>query len=376
MKKNLVIDCRFWSSKHTGLGRYTKSLLTAIYDLKPKDINFKLLVSLANQTSIQQMFPGFSVIGTSVQHYSLEEQLKLPQLIKSLDPHLVHFLHFNVPVFFKGRFMVTIHDLIKHHSTGLGTTTRYPWVYPIKRFGYQLTVKHAAKNSLAVLTPSLWVKKDLTHFYKLNSDKIIVTPEAADSFFLKPIDKTANPPLKNPYLIYIGNAYPHKNLIQLVKAMLIFRQNHSSNIKLVIVTGRDIFYQRLRHQISDLKAQSLVKLTDFSTDEQLKNLFYHSLAFVTPSLLEGFGLPGLEAMASGTLVLSSNKASLPEVYGRSAIYFDPHSLKDVVNKIEKVVNLDPLKRKKMIAKARLHAQRFSWNKTAEKTLEIYYKLLS
>ena len=360
--KTILIDARFWGPSHTGLGRYTKSLIIALESLKVRNLEFILLVNKKPQTRLKTIL-------VKAKPYSVKEQFEIPKIITKLNPDLVHFLHFNVPLGVKIPFMVTIHDLIKHHSSGKGTTTKSILAYPIKRLGYFRVIKHAVTKSQKILTPSKWVKKDILNHYRVNKNKIIVTPEAADTsyFTSKPNEKR---PLKSPYLIYVGNAYPHKNLIQLIKAI------KKTPLKLIIVTGRDVFYQRLRQQIRKLNAQSIVKIKGFTSDKSLKNLYFHSLGFITTSLFEGFGLPGLEALASGTLVLASKKASIPEVLKNHAFYFNPHNLDDIIRQIKLAANLSPTKRQQLIKSGNQHAKQFSWQKTAQITNKIYEDCLS
>jgi glycosyltransferase involved in cell wall biosynthesis len=368
----IMIDSRFWGPKHTGLGRYTESLVRQLHQLKPKH-EIILLIDRRDRRLIHRVVPRFQLVSCSSRPYGLKEQWQIPWLLKRVKPDLVHFLHFNVPVFYSGRFMVTIHDLIKHHSTGLATTTRSPLGYCLARLGYRLTIQHALKQAEVILTPSAWVKKDISYFYPFARAKIKVTPEAPAPVYLsKTISSQTKLKPPKSYLIYVGNAYPHKNIVQLIKAIQII--NQENKLKLVIITGRGVFYQRLRRQIRKLKAQAVVRLRGFTSDKELKLLFQQAQAFITPSLLEGFGLPGLEAMASGTLVLASNRTALPEVYQNHALYFDPENLKDIVRKIRQGINLSPAKRQELIKSGQAYARCFSWLKTAKKTLAVYDSL--
>ena len=355
--KTLIIDARFWGPSHTGLGRYTKSLVNALESLKVPNFKCYLLVN-------KKVKSGFKQIKVKARPYSVKEQIEIPKVLNQLQPDLVHFLHFNVPLLVKQPFMVTIHDLIKHHSTGKATTTKSSLIYPIKRLAYFLSVNKAVKQAQKVLTPSDWVKNDILKHYSVKANKIQVTPEAADQIYF---NAQPNPtrPLKSPYLIYVGNAYPHKNLIQLIKAV------QNTKFKLIIVTGRDVFYRRLRQLIRQLKAQKSVKIKGFTSDKFLKNLYFHSVGFITTSLFEGFGLPGLEAMASKTLVLASKRASMPEVYKKHAFYFNPNILEDIISQILCVSSLSSEKRQQLIQSGFKHALTFSWNKTAKTTLRVY-----
>lgn len=360
--KKIVIDARFWGPSHTGLGRYTKSLVTAIESLKKTNLEITLLVNKQPKTKLKTVL-------LKSKPYSVKEQIEVPRILNKLKPDLVHFLHFNVPLSYNKPFVVTIHDLIKHHSSGLKTTTRTIFTYPIKRLAYFRTIKHAVKKSKAILTPSNWVKKDILNHYKVDPKKIITTYEAADKEYFKKPNSSFIPP-SYPYLVYVGNAYPHKNLQILIKAVA------QTKLKLIIVTGRDVFYNRLRSQIREEKVQAFVKIKGFTSDQDLKVLLKNSVAFITPSLLEGFGLPGLEAMASETLVLASKRASMPEIYKDHATYFNPSSIQDIVHKIEFASNLKPTKRSQLIKKAKTHAATYSWEKTAQQTIKIYESCLS
>lgn len=369
--KKIAIDARFFGPSHTGLGRYTQALITGLYQLKPK-YQIYLLSSPQAIRCLKTTFPGFNSILVKAKHYSLAEQLELPRLLNSLKPDLVHFLHFNTPLFYSKPFLVTIHDLIKHHSQGMATTTQWPFIYPIKRVGYYLAINNAINHSDLILTPSQAVKKDILQFFPVKPGKIVVTPEAADPIFFKPITKKINDLIPDkPYLIFTGNAYPHKNLIQLIKVVQQYRKFYHSQLQLVIVTAKDAFYQRLRNKIHKLNALDCIKIKGYSSDLQIQNLYHHSVAFITPSLFEGFGLPGLEAMASKTLVLSSNRTSLPEVYGQHAKYFDPENLSEIVKVIHWAVNLKPTQRTQLINQAYIHSRSFSWEKTAQLTLKAY-----
>lgn len=356
-QNKILLDCRFWGPTSTGLGRYTQELVTAMKALKPK---FDLKLLTAKQTSIKP--------------YSVAEQRQLSGLISSFQPDLTHFLHFNVPLNFTDPFVVTIHDLIKHHSKGLATTTHWPGIYWLKRLGYHWVINKAIRRSKAILVPSHWVKQDILKHYPVDKNKIFITPEAAKSSYF-----AAGQPTKSflpySYFIYVGNAYPHKNVAQLIKAVKIVSVKNPK-VKLVIVTGRDWFYQRLRLQITQQKTQGVVKLKDFTSDDDLRRLYRNSVAFVTASRYEGFGLPGLEAMAAGTLVLASNRAALPETYGKHAEYFDPENLDELVAKMKQVLDLPPSERQNRLKAAQTFCRQYSWEETAKKTLAVYEKCLN
>ncbi|AKM79368.1 MAG: glycosyl transferase, group 1 [Candidatus Beckwithbacteria bacterium GW2011_GWB1_47_15] len=373
--KKILIDARFWGPKHTGLGRYSRSLVTALYQLKPKGFKFFLLTRPGLVGRLKRQFKQFNIVASSAAPYSLSEHWQISLLARSIKPDLTHFLHFNAPLFFSGKFVVTIHDLIKHHSIGLKTTTRFPLIYFIKRLGYHRIFRRAVKNSSLILTPSKWTKKDILNFYPIPARKILVTPEAPDKIYLNQSQEKLKYQVKKPYLIFVGNAYPHKNLIQLIKAVKLVNQK-GVKTHLLIVTGRGVFLKRLKKIIFRLKAQKQVRVLRFVTDRQLKTLYQHSLGFITASRLEGFGLPGLEAMAAGTPVLAAKRAAMPEAYGSAALYFNPQNLGQIVDKINLLLNFSSKDRAQMIKAGKSKAATYSWDKTARLTLAAYQKVLS
>lgn len=175
----------------------------------------------------------------------------------------------------------------------------------------------------------------------------------------------------NPYFIYVGNAYPHKNLKRLIEAVVLLNEQHSTKVSLVIASARNVFTQRLEKIIQDQKAESFVKLLGFVEDDDLTGLYRGSAGFVFPSLSEGFGLPGLEAIKAGTLALVSDIPVFHEVYQDAAIYFNPLDFSVITKAMKDVLEMDKEKRKKIIEYGQDFVKRYSWSKMAKETLKIY-----
>jgi glycosyltransferase involved in cell wall biosynthesis len=175
----------------------------------------------------------------------------------------------------------------------------------------------------------------------------------------------------NKYFLYVGSAYPHKNLKRLIEAIKLLNTKSNQLVDLLIVSGRGPFIERLNTSIVNIGAEKNVKLMGFVPDPKLKSLYQNSVGFVFPSLSEGFGLPGLEAMEAGTLLLASNIPVFKEVYEDEAIYFDPLNTESVTDAIRKVLQMSGGERNGRISKAKNFANRYSWAKMAKETLEIY-----
>jgi len=171
----IVIDARLYGLENAGLGRYTINLVNELQKLDKSNEYFILLrKKYFNQLNFNS---NWKKVLVDINHYSLQEQVKLPKIIKDLRPDLVHFLHFNVPVFYKGKFIVTIHDLLMHKQRGLEATTLTPSRYFLKRLGYKFVFGNAVKKAIKVIVPSQAVKDEICYYYKLNPEKVIVTYE-------------------------------------------------------------------------------------------------------------------------------------------------------------------------------------------------------
>src|SRR3989344_8400264 len=162
------------------------------------------------------------------------------------------------------------------------------------------------------------------------------------------------------YFIYAGNAYPHKNLDRLMEAV------KAAEVDLYIASSRNVFTKRLEE-----KKNEYVKLLGFVPDEKLTELYKNSVAFVFPSLSEGFGLPGIEAMEAGTLVLCSDIPVFREVYKDAAIYFNPLDFTSIEKAMENVLEMSEDVRKEKIAFAQKFVKRYSWSQMARETLKVY-----
>jgi len=358
----ILLDARLYGLENAGLGRYLINLVAGLTRVDEKN-NYTILLK-SNYYNQLQLPPNWQKVKTEFKHYSWEEQIKLPLLMQHLNPDLVHLPHFNVPIFCSKPYVVTIHDMLMHKQKGKAATTLPLWEYGIKRIGYRIVFNQAVRGSRQIIVPSNTVKQELVSYYNLNPEKIHVTyegvnePEFGDISKIKP-DK--------PYFIYTGNAYPHKNLEKAMEAVV----QLNKEAVFVIVSSRNVFVERLRKLINKNNWQKKVILLGFVSDENLSSLYRNSLGFVFPSLFEGFGLPGLEAMAAGTLCLCSDIPVFREIYKDKAIYFDPQDISSIEESLEKVVTMPKEERSKMIESGKYFVKSYTWDKMAQLTLEIY-----
>lgn len=367
----IIIDARMYGLEHAGIGRYIINLIQQLQRLDQKNQYFIFLRKKYFE-NLNFKNKQFKKILADYPHYSFKEQLFLPLQLFKVKPDLIHFPHFNVPILWWGKQVVTIHDLIKHQSRGLKTTTKWPFFYWFKYLNYQFLIWLAVKRAEKIIVPSQWTKKEVIKRFKISAKKIMVTYESADkkfsnrktSYALSNDKILKKYKIKKPFVIYTGSLYPHKNVSRLIEAI------KKVNIDLVVVSGRGVFLERLKKKIKKVQAGKLVVLTGFVSDEILRVLYQEAEAFVLPSLYEGFSLTGLEAMASGLPVVSSQASCLPEIYGQAAVYFDPLSVDDMAEKIKRISS-DKKLQQKLVKLGRDQTKKYSWQKMAWKTLGVY-----
>jgi glycosyltransferase involved in cell wall biosynthesis len=298
--------------------------------------------------------------------YTLDEQLKLPRLLSKLKPDLVHFPHFNVPVLYRGKYLVTIHDLIHKQFSMQRASTRSKPVFLLKRLSYNYVLQTAIKKSQKIITVSNYVKSQISNTFDINPDKIEVTYEGIPTDLAKYLKTKSQTRYK--YIFYVGNAHPHKNVTGLIKAFLAIKPRHP-DLKLYLAGQDHYFWSKIKKDYRDPGINYLGKVTD----QKLGLLYRQAQCFVMPSKSEGFGLPMLEAFLAGCPVLSSNAASLPEIGGNGALYFDPYDQDDFITKLDQILTDSGLRRK-LTNQAKKQITKFSFTKMAKQTLDIYKNL--
>ncbi len=361
----ILIDARLYGLENTGIGRYVMNLVENLVRIDRSN-NYVILLR-KKYFSTLNLPENWKKVLTDFGHYSFTEQLKLPGIIKKEKPDITHFPHFNTPLLFNGKFIVTIHDMLMHKSFGLSATTLPAIQYFIRRLGYKIVFAHAVKRSVRVVVPSHAVGGELIKEYGINKSKVAVTYEGFDS----KISVKKSIEIEKPYFTYIGNAYPHKNLDGLIKAIKILNTKSNQKVILAISGARNIFTQRIEKLIQKEKAEKFVKIFGFVPDDKLGSFLANSVAFVYPTLSEGFGLPGLEAMGVGTLVLASNIPVLKEVYKNNVLYFDPSKPEAIAEAMKGALKMPQGEREKIIKKATEFVKSYSWDKMTRQTLEIY-----
>ena len=273
---------------------------------------------------------------------------------------------------FKGKYIVTVHDLTLFFYPGRSRNDL------IHKWAYKYIFGSACKKAQEIIAVSEATKSDIVKTFKTPAQKIKVVYEAADDkiFTAPPADLISKIKAQykiddTPVLLYVGQWRPHKNLIGLIKAFELLRAKMPA--KLAIVGKPDPAFPDVKEIIDKSKFLRDIMVTGFTSDEELSAWYKIASVFVFPSFYEGFGLPGLEAMEAGLPVLASNKTSLPEIYQKAALYFNPDYPKDIQEKIEQVID-DPRLRENLISEGSKLVKKYSWQKTAQETLAVYKQI--
>jgi glycosyltransferase involved in cell wall biosynthesis len=366
------IDARFYGPIGKGLGRYTQKLIESLEKIDENNQYFIFLKS-ENFNEYEPKNPNFQKVIADFRWYTLDEQLKYPKLLKKYKLDLVHFPHFNVPILYFGKFIVTIHDLILLNFPTVRSSTLSPFFYWFKFLAYRIVIKSAIYRSNRIIAVSEFTKNDiLKNYSRVPQEKILVTYEACDEycFFNPQKDEKVlgRYGIMKPYFLYVGNAYPHKNPERLMRAFKKL-EKHPKKIRIVFVGADDYFYQRLKVLREEEKIDNVV-FAGFVPDYDLDLIFRKSVAYVRPSFYEGFELPPLEAMSRGVPVICSDHSCAKEILEDSAHYFDANSTEDLARAIKEMIENDKL-REDLIEKGYRQVRKYSWKGMAEKTLEIY-----
>ena len=444
------IDARFLGPGGTGIGRYTQKLIENLEKIdgsttlttsgsthsittqgrlersreatsSPQARNeYVIFLRKENFNLYHPVNTNFHKALADIPWYGVKEQILLPTIFGKEKLDLLHVPHFNVPIFYRGKFVITIHDLIKNEWGGTEATTRGPLEYRVKRLGYNFVIRCAVRRARAIITPSNYVKERVVELFHVASKKVVVTYEAG---MLGGKERTAGERkikdvlgkfrITKPYFLYVGNVYPYKNVGRLLEAIKILNEDPSISLRvnpsislrinpstrstltqgrteqsrsatslrvkkpvqLVLVGARDVFRERLKREIVEKDALKYVVLTGYISDPDLVDLYQGAEAYVQPSLSEGFGLTSVEAMSLGTPVVEANASCLPEVAGDAALFFDPYDPKDIAEKLDKVLGNRAL-RQRLAKRGLARAKKFSWRWMVQQTLKVYEEAVS
>jgi len=351
-----------------GIGTYIRNLLRHLARLD-RETEFVVLCRREDALALASLGDNFRMVVETAGNYSFSEQLKIPLVLKRERVDLFHAPHYVLPPLVPCRSVVTIHDCI-HLMFPQYLPNRFALWYARGSIGL------AARRATRVLTVSESSKRDILRFVELDPQKIDVIYNAYDERFgVEPQEEDVvrvreRYQLHDEFVLYAGNVKPHKNLERLIEAFSLVHKRGLDHLRLVLIGDEISKYSVLRRTVHRLQLHKYVRFLGYLPEETLAVMYRLAGVFVFPSLYEGFGLPPLEAMASGTPVVTSNVSSLPEVTGDAAVLVDPLRPEAIADGIYRVLTDERLRfelRQKGLARAR----QFSWEQSIHRVRDIY-----
>lgn len=351
-----------------GIGTYIRNLVGELARLD-RSTEFVLLCRPEDAAFVQGLGENFRPVIERAGNYSIAEQIKVPLALRREGVTLFHAPHYVLPRLVHCRSVVTIHDCIH---------LMFPQYLPNRvALSYARTsMAMAASRATRVLTVSESSKTDIMRFFGTDASKIDVIYNAFDQRFgIEPAEEEVlrvreRYQLHDEFVLYAGNVKPHKNLERLIDAFHLVRRRGLDRLKLVMI-GDDISkYASLRRAVHQHQLHKYVRFLGYLPQETLAVMYRLAGVFVFPSLYEGFGLPPLEAMASGTPVVTSNVSSLPEVAGDAAQLVDPYDPEAIADGIYRVLT-DVDLRRDLRRRGLARARQFSWQTSVRRVREIY-----
>lgn len=386
------IDARFFGPRQKGLGRYVQKLVENLEKIN-SDNQYVIFLRKDNWPLYQPKNQNFKKVLADYKWYGFKEQILMPFRIWLEKIDLMHFPHFNASAFCPVPFVVTIHDLVLRKFPTRRGSTLGPIFYWLKNLAYRLVIWLNIKRAKKIITVSNYTKQDILSCFKVRPRKIKMIYEGSpkiknSNVKIQIINQYQNQNVKcknklqkfkiiQPYLLYVGNAYPHKNLNRLVSAFRKLIEDDQMDLQLVLAGELDFFYKKLQNKIksseSFIPSYKRIVFTDFVRENDLGFLYQNAELYIFPSLCEGFGLPPLEAMACGLPVVSSSAASLPEILGPAALYFNPEDIDEMAKVIKRGLK-DRNLRKQLTISGFKQIKKYNWLKMAENTLELYQSI--
>jgi glycosyltransferase involved in cell wall biosynthesis len=351
-----------------GIGTYIRNLVRHLARID-RDSDYVLLCRPADVRFGSTLGPNFRAVAEKAGPYSIREQYRVPFDVRRQRIDVFHEPHYVLPLLTPGRAVVTIHDCIH---------LMFPQYLP-NRLAYAYargSMWAATRRASRILTVSESSKRDILRFFHVQPEKISVIYNAIDErFAIRPSDEEMDRvreryQLDGQFVLYAGNVKPHKNIERLIDAFHRVRRAGFDKARLVIIGDEISRYQALRRAVHLHNLHKHVRFLGFVSDETLAVLYRLAAVFVFPSLYEGFGFPPLEAMASGTPVVTSNVSSLPEVVGDAALLVDPHDADAIADGISRVLD-DPMLRASLVARGFERARHYSWDRSVRQIRQIY-----
>ncbi|MEM8963953.1 MAG: glycosyltransferase family 1 protein [Acidobacteriota bacterium] len=372
MSYTIAIDAR--KIRDFGIGTYVRNLVRHLVEID-RDNQYLLLTGPTGGKQLSRLGDNVKTIPQRSPVYSIREQVTLSWTLFRAKVDLYHSTHYVLPSLLPCPAVVTIHDIIH---------LLYPEFLPnrVAYFYAEQMLRRAVTKSERIIAVSRNTRKDLMSYFDVDGEDIEVVYNGIDDTFLEPVSDDdldrwlQNLGLERPYLLFVGNPKPHKNLDNVVKALARAREKSDFPHRLVCVGGRDEALEwKIRQRAEQEGIADRLVLLGHVAQEALPAIYRGASLFLYPTLYEGFGLPVVEAMASGVPVITSNGSALKEIAAGYAHLVNPLDVDGLARAIVQCLN--DKEHTASLAKLGLRrSQDFRWPKAAEQTLEIYRRVLA
>jgi glycosyltransferase involved in cell wall biosynthesis len=387
----IAIDLTQISADKTGVGIYAVNLVREMCNLNNVSRKFHFfffvqdnddeLIRILNEfdkAKKSTIIPVKSKVFRKMLPRLFFEQVILPRQCREADVRLIFSTHYTIPYFTRIKRVVAFHDM---------TFYLFPKLHQgIKKLYFKTLIPLSARKSSAIITVSESTKRDmLSRFKFLEPEKMRVIHHGVDLFKERENDlehawekiSGKHSLSEQEYFLFVGTLEPRKNIIGVIKAFHHMRQTDKmyEKYKLVIVGKKGWFYDEIFETVKKQHLEDLVVFTGYVSEEQKQALLLKAFLFVYPSFYEGFGIPILEAMAAGVPVITSNVSAMPEVAGDAALLVNPNHWQEISMAMLKLLSEQSLY-EKLSQKGLERARKFTWEETANKTLDLFEKLMA
>lgn len=374
MKHRIGIDARMLGREQTGIGKYIARLCEFVPPLM-KDTQFVVFLREPELSRFKSIYSNVEKRKVSARWYGYREQALLPFELLRARVQLMHFPHFNVPLFYPGKFVVTIHDLTPHAFPG--PKMRSWW----RETMFRLVFSSALQRAKRIIAVSNYTRHDILKLSGTSPEKIEVIYEGVDERFKEQGSKAQSSKflkktygITKPFILYVGVWREHKNLVGLIEAYGLLLKKYGIDIDLVLCGKEHPAYPDARRTWECLGLRERVKCPGFIPEEELTHFYRAAALTAVPSFAEGFGFTGLESLACQTPVAASRTTSLPEILKDAAAYFDPHDPEDTAEVLYRALTNEE-ERRAYLTRARALIEQYHWDVMAEETVRCYLAIL-
>ncbi len=373
----IAIDIR--PIKDFGVGTYVRNVVRTLGKLD-RENEYYLIGGRDRVRDIGRVPENFHVVPFAAEEYSARGYFGVRQILNRYRCDLLHIPHLLwLPQYLPCPYLVTVHDVLdfmysNHNGSG--------WSRAAHFYCTRMVLNHAAR----ILAVSNFTKNDLQRLFRISGDRIEVIYNAIDERFRRGHASEGDRQfiaeryqVNYPFILYAGRIRPQKNAVRIIEAFSLLKaelekEDRFPELKLIIIGDEVSRHPDLRRTMIRSGVQDHVRFLGFVPIDVLRIFYDVAKVFVFPSLYEGFGLPPLEAMAHGTPVVTSNTSSLPEVVGNAAVLVNPENVFDITRALHRVLVDQPL-REKLKERGYEQVQRFSWEASVERILQVYQEIV-